>query len=424
MKRSALSELGRRTAEPPISWLMKTALEHPGIISLAAGFTDNRTLPVADTRLLCAEILSRAGAGQAALQYGSTAGDPELRRLTVERLRQADRADGAAAAIYSPDRLLITHGSQQFLYLVTEILCDPGDLVLVEDPTYFVFLGIVQSHGLRARAIRLQADGLDLARLKETLQALEQAGEIRRVKLLYLVSYYQNPTGVTTSAAKKAGILRLLRDFESAAGHPIYLLEDAAYRGLRFGGEEVVSALALGGRRSRVIYAGTYSKPFATGLRVGYGLLPPELCAAALRVKGNHDFGTAHFLQKLLARALQSGRYERHLLELRARYAAKARVLEEAVRRHFPPEVQWTPAQGGLYVWARLPARIHTGPRSRLFRSAVRQNVLYVPGVFCYAEDPTRPKPDCEMRLSFGHALEPDLREGIARLGAAIRPLA
>lgn len=423
LKVSALSRLGRRTAEPPISWLMKTALEHPGIISLAAGFTDNQTLPVQDARALLNGLLGKARAGQAALQYGSTAGDPELRRLTAEQLRRADRAGQSRAKRYSPDNLLITHGSQQFLYLVTEALCNPGDIVLVEDPTYFVYLGIVQSHGLKARGIRLQKEGLDLEHLEAVLEELKRRRLLPRLKLLYLVSYYQNPSGITTSAAKKAAALKLLAHYEQAAGHPIYLLEDAAYRGLRFGAKDIPSAVALETRPGRVIYTSTYSKPFATGARVGYGLLPSELFSAAVRIKGNHDFGTANLLQKLLASALSSGRFDRHLLQLRQRYAAKAAVMAEAVRRHFPAAVEWDMPKGGLYLWARLPAGVSTGPKSKLFQKALAENVLYVPGVFCYAADHSRPQPDNEMRLSFGNASENEMREGIARLGRVITGL-
>ncbi|MEI7729842.1 MAG: PLP-dependent aminotransferase family protein [Verrucomicrobiota bacterium] len=415
---SALSILGQRTKEPPISWLMKTALEHPGIISLAAGFTDNPSLPLQEAREVLAEILSNPQRGQAALQYGSTAGDPELRAATAALIRAADGA-AATDARYQPDRLLLTHGSQQFLYLVTEALCDSGDVVLVEDPTYFVYLGIAQSHGLRCRAIQMEPDGIRLKHLETVLDDLKHTGAIKRLKFLYLVSYYQNPTGTTTSLAKKAGALELLRRYEKAAGHPIYLLEDAAYRGLRFAGPEVPSALTAA-KTARVIYTSTYSKPFATGIRVGYGLLPPELVAPVLRIKGNHDFGTAHLLQKVLADAVRSGRYARHLAALRIRYAAKAAVMKQALERHFPTGVAWDEPQGGMYFWVRTPKQLRTGPNSKLFKRAVAENVLYVPGVFCHADDPIRKKPDHTLRLSFGSASEADIQTGIERLGRAM----
>ncbi len=415
----ALSALGERTAPPPISWLMEIALSRPGLISLAAGFTDNPTLPVAESRALLTRLLSARRSAEPALQYGSTAGLPELRQRTAERIRGLDGAPSNDPR-NSPDRVLIGHGSQQLLYLVTEILCNPGDIVLVEDPTYFVYLSILQSHGVRCRGIKLEDDGLALADLQRVLTDLEQRGELPRVKLLYLVSYYQNPTGVTTSLAKKAGALALLRRFERAAGHRLYLLEDAAYREMRFAGDDVPSALTLPRAGERVIHLGTYSKPFATGVRVGFGFLPPTLLGPATRVKGNHDFGTSSLLQHLLARALASSEYSDHLATLRRRYARKARGLARALRRRLPPSIEWREPQGGMYVWARLRG-IRTGLKSPLFRRALEAGVLYVPGSLCYGADPNRPIPDDELRLSFGNASPAEIEEGIRRLGEALR---
>lgn len=419
MKAHVLSQLGRRTEAPPISWLMATALARPQLISLAAGFTDNASLPVKEVRGLLKGILGSARTGQAALQYGTTAGDETLRRLTARHLQALDGQSTARRA-YSPDRMVITNGSQQMLYMITEALCDPGDIVLVEDPSYFVFLGILQSHGVRARGIRMQQDGLDLTRLEAVLEALKRTGELRRVKLLYLISYYQNPTGRTTSFEKKAGALKLLRHYERAAGHPLYFVEDGAYRELRFQGDDVKSALAIKGHSDRVIYAGTYSKPFATGTRVGFGLMPELVLTTVLRIKGNHDFGSSNLLQQLLAQALSSGFYEEHLAELRKRYARKARLMLVALKQHFPSEIEWWEPAGGLYFWARLPQRLKSGSTSKVFQEALVRNVLYVPGELCYANDPTRRKPNHEMRLSFGGATEANLREGIARLGAVL----
>jgi 2-aminoadipate transaminase len=396
------------------------------LISLAAGFTDPDTLPLAEARDLLSEVLASPRVGRSALQYGPTEGLPALRRLTGERLLAQDSAAAGASPareLYQPERVLITHGSQQLLYLVTECLCDPGDIVLVEDPTYFVYLGILQSHGVRCRGVSMETDGLDLRRLESRLAALKRRGELGRVRLLYLVSYYQNPTGVTTHFAKKTAVLDLLRYYGRAAGHTIFLLEDAAYRELRFGGPDVPSALAVGPHAQRVIYAGTYSKPFATGVRVGFGLLPDLVRRAVERVKGNHDFGTASLLQHLLARALATGAYDRHLVELRRRYAGKAEWMAQALRRHFPPEVCWREPRGGLYIWAALPRSLPSGPDSLLLERALAADVLYVPGRLCYAPDPTRRAPNQEMRLSFGNAGEQDIRTGIRRLGEVIRTL-
>jgi len=443
MKLHVLSKMGQRTPEPPISWLMHAALSRPKLISLAAGFTDNASLPVAEARAALNQVLRSPKTGQPALQYGITAGDTTLRQLTAEHLHNLDtqasqsfsssslvlepkartRTKDDDEKVYSFERLLITSGSQQLLYMTTEALCDEGDIVLVEDPTYFVYLSILQSRGLRARAVRLERDGLDLAHLESVLQSLKRTGELWRVKMIYLVSYFQNPTGVTTSFEKKYGILKLLKKFERDTGHPIYLLEDAAYRGLRFAGRDVPSALAADGAADRVIYAGTFTKPFATGARVGYGVLPEPVFTAVKHIKGNHDFGTANLLQQLFVRALASGLYGQQVARLQKRYAHKARVMKLAIKKHFPPAVEWWEPEGGLYFWARLPRGLPSGVKSKVFQAALKNDVLYVPGEICYADDAARRKPNHEMRISFGSASEDNIRKGMARLGKVLRKI-
>ncbi|MGC8991222.1 MAG: PLP-dependent aminotransferase family protein, partial [Verrucomicrobiia bacterium] len=420
--KSALSQLGRRTAPPPVSWLMSTSLARPRLISLAAGFTDNPTLPVDEARNLLMELLSDRCTGEPALQYGSTRGLPALIELTAARiqcLEQKARNNSADKERFA-GRLVITHGSQQLLYLVTEVLCDPGDIVLLEDPTYFVYLGIVQSHGLHCRGVQLETDGIDLSSLDKTLGNLKKTGALPRLKLLYLVTYHQNPTGTTTAFNKKQAALDMLQHYEKWAGHPIYLFEDAAYRELGFEEETEPSALKAIDAAERVIYAGTYSKPFATGVRVGYGLLPKPVRDAVIRVKGNHDFGTANLLQHLLARAISSGTYDAHLELVRRRYAEKADCMISAIRTSFSDVVQWRKPKGGMYVWVALPKTVKTGLRSKFFACALDHDVLYVPGQICYAPDPQRPRPNHEMRLSYGNATTDEIKEGIARLSRVI----
>ena len=400
---------------------MRIKLERPKLVSLAAGFTDNESLPLAGSRRLMNELLRDKELGQSALQYGSTVGDDALIERTAGRIAQLDGTPLGQASAALAKRLVITHGSQQFLYLLTEALCDPGDIVLVEDPTYFVYLGIMQSRGLSGRGVRMNRDGIDLDHLEQVLESLRRSGELKRVKILYIVSYYQNPTGRSTGFAVKQGALELLRKYERAAGHSIYLLEDAAYRELGFAGEPAPSALTVAGAPERVIYSGTYSKPFATGVRVGFGVLPAELLDPVLRIMANHDFGTSDLIQKLVLKALESGEYVKNLKKVQARYRFKAGAMTAALEAFFPDSVEWEKPEGGLNVWAELPRSTNTGMRSGFFKSALEQDVLYVPGNLCYAYDAMRRKPSHEMRLSFGAASESDIRKGIRRLGRVIR---
>lgn len=419
---SALSTLGARTQDPPIAWLMRHALEKPGIISLAAGFTDNPSLPVEATRELVARVLSNDESGRAALQYGTGAGDPNLRELTANWLRRHDNAPDDSPG-HQAQRLLITHGSQQLLYLVAEALFDESDIVLVEDPTYFVYLGIAQSRAIQCRGVRMTEDGIDIAHLEQVLKELQTNGALKRVKALYLVTYFQNPTGINTTLERKRAALEVLEKYEDMAGHPIFLIEDAAYRELRFAGDDEPSALTLEHAPDRVIYTGTFSKPFATGIRVGFGILPAELARVLLRLKGNHDFGTSNILQQILAAALETGAYANHLEKLRQRYRAKAEVMLQALKQHCGGLLTWREPKGGLYVWASTPRTVTTGLDSECFRVALDKELLYVPGQLCYAADPARQSPNHEMRLSFGSASEDNIRQGIERLGGVIQAL-
>lgn len=393
---------------------MKLALERPGLISLAAGFTDEETLPVEEVSAITRQILGRPKSARAALQYGTTIGLPQLRHELLRRWRKQDAVGSPLSAIGRND-ILITNGSQQLLYLITEVLCDPGDIVIVEDPTYFVYLGIVEAMGLRAI-------GFDsLAALKWRLQQLKQKRQLARLKMLYLVTYFQNPTGHTWTLEARREALEILKHYQRAAGHTIYILEDAAYRDLRFEGQDVPSFKSLDLQNERVLYTNTLTKPFATGIKIGYGILPPELMRAVLRAKANHDFGTSNFGQFILARALADGLYQRHLPKIAAAYRRKRDAMVAALDAHFPGTARYQKPCGGLYVWVELDRHANTGAGSRRFRRALDAGVLYVPGQMCYCNDPARQVPRHFLRLSFGAPGLPQIKKGIRLLADALR---
>lgn len=422
MASKAFSQLANRIEPPAISWLMQEALSRPNLISLAAGFTDNTALPVEETREAFQELFSSDPDSRTALQYGSTAGNTELRKLTAERLQHLDEGNDDQET-YHPDQVILTHGSQQMLYLLTEILVDPGDIILCEDPTYFVYLGALKSHGGEFRCVPMDEQGMEPDALRHRLQELHQDELLDRVKMLYLVTYYQNPAGITTTVERKKKLLEVLREFEDKAEHPIYLVEDAAYRELRFEGPEIPSALVHKEFADRILYVGTYSKPFATGIRVGFGRLPRQVRDLALMVKANHDFGTSHLLQQLLVRALRNGSYANHVDRLRNHYQEKAGVMLTAMEKEFPASLKWRKPCGGLSLWAWGPTSLDTSGTSALFQSAMDREVLFVPGSLCYAPDETRALPNHEMRLSFGAASKANIEEGIHRLGKALHEI-
>jgi 2-aminoadipate transaminase len=408
------SALAKRSSEPPISWLMKLKLERPDLISLAVGFTDDDTLPVEEVAALTRKLLSKPKTARATLQYGTTAGLPQLRHEILRRWQWQDRITNHQSPITSDD-VIVTTGSQQLLYLVSEVLCDPGDIVIVEDPTYFVYLGIVEAMGIRAV-------GFDsISYLKSKLEDLKRRRLLPRLKMLYLVTYCQNPTGRTWSLEMKREALAIVKHYERVAGHPIYIVEDAAYRDLRFEGDPAVAGFkSLDPHNERVVYANTLTKPFATGFRLGYGILPPLLMRAVARSKGNHDFGSSNFLQAILARALAEGVYDRHLPKIAAGYRRKRDVMMVALAAAFANSARYDIPHGGMYVWVELDQRVKTGVKSRLFKRALDAGVLYVPGEMCYCKDPSRPIPQNCMRLSFGAPTIQQIQKGIRLLANAL----
>lgn len=409
-----LSQRARRTTEPPISWLLTRALANPNVISLAAGFVDQQSLPAHQVEDLLRRIFSSEEYVKKALQYGSTNGLTALRRLLAGRLE----SQGLPAPI-DPEHIVLTSGSQQLLFLVTDVLCDPGDIVLVEDPTYFVYMGVLEAVGTRTLGITIDDDGIIPEALEERLEELRRAGDLPRLKALYLMTYYQNPKGTSTSWERRERIYEIIERYSTPENY-IFIIEDAAYYDLRYDGEDVTYMKKLDPNNERVVLALTFSKGFAPGLRLGYGHLPKSLIVPVLNQKGNHDFGSGNFSQYIAYHALDSGYYDEHVQRLRERYSAKRDKMVQVIRDEFPRDVKYINPHGGLYVWLTLPEGMPCGGESKFFEEAMRKEVLYVPGRYCYAQEPGRPKPDNQIRLCYGYIEEGPMVEGLRRLAAVI----
>ena len=411
----AYSSLGARAQPPTIAKLMAMALETPNLLSLAAGFTDNATLPVDFVREATEAMLGNPGDRQF-LQYGTNQGRPRLRQLIAERIEKLETSLSAAELQRG---LFITNGSQQALYLAMQVLAGPGDIVLVDRPSYFVYLEMLAGLGLRAVSMPVDAGGkIDAAALGGLLDSLAARGEASRLKAVYFVSYFSNPSARSLDLAEKNAVAEQL----AARGLFVPVIEDAAYRELFFREAPAApSVLSLPAwREFPKLYTSTLTKPFATGLKIGYGVCTDDAwLKKMLHVKGHHDFGSANFNQAILEHALNSGNYERQLAAIRPAYERKMRSLHGALEDAGLRAAGWTWAvpAGGLYLWLTAPQILDTGLDSAFCRACLEAGVLYVPGELCFGDD----APKNHVRASFGVLGERDLTEAARRFVAVAK---
>lgn len=406
------SLLGERAQPPTIAKLMTMALENPELLSIAAGFTDTSNLPVEGVEQAVAEMVARPGHPEY-LQYGSNQGRPELRRMLAEHLSRQEPALDQAEIQRGA---FITNGSQQALYLAVQVLCDPGDIILVDRPSYFVFLEMLKGLGVEAVSIPTNAGGLvDDEALGALLADLKSSGRAERVKAVYFVSYFSNPSGRSLTEGEKSTIAESL----TAADLVIPVIEDAAYRDLYYREPwPAPSVLSIPSWEPFPrLYTSTLTKPFATGLKVGFATCTDlEWRSKMLHVKAHHDFGTANFNQALFEQVLSGGGFRDQLRRIRPAYEAKMRALDGALREEGLEELGWSWRQpaGGLYLWLTAPAGLDTGLESEFCHACVESGVLYVPGELCYGDD----APVDTIRLSFGVLNQEQLQEAAKRFGA------
>lgn len=405
------------TPESPISYFMEQALQNPHLISLAAGLVDAPSLPAAEIAAAVADLLADPVTAKAALQYGTTQGYLPLLQKIVTHVAALDGLSPKDLGVTAKD-VLVTTGSQQLLYMLSELMIDEGDIVITESPSYFVYHSVLAGNGTRVLTVPMDEEGMIVADLESLLQRIERDGDLSRVKLLYTVDYFQNPTGLTLSADRRRELMEVITRW--APKQRILVLEDAAYRELRYEGDELSSLKSLDPHNRHVIYAGTFSKPCAPGLKTGYAVMPTELIEPLVRMKGNHDFGSNNLSQHIADRLLDTGVYAAHVHELRNVYREKRDAMLSALEEHFGdlPGVTWTHPRGGMFVWLTLPAEIVTSPGSAFLKAAIKEGVLYIPGEFGYVSE-GGDVPRSEARLSYGDAAIPMIREGVKRLRRA-----
>ena len=243
------------------------------------------------------------------------------------------------------------------------------------------------------------------------------------MKLIYTVDYFQNPTGLTLAEDRRPRLVLLAKRFSKR--HRIIILEDAAYREVRFRGNDIRSVKSFDDRNEHVVYASTFSKPLSPGLKTGYALLPRDLVDPMMNLKGSHDFGSTNLAQHVIDRVIATGTYRKHVSKLRALYREKCELMASCLEREFAdwPEVTWTTPAGGLFLWMKFPEGFETGPSGSMSDAAVAAGVLCVPGEFSHVPDERGHVPKNELRLCFGVVEPKQIPVAIARIRAACRGL-
>ncbi len=389
----------QRMGSSAIRELLKYS-EKPDIISFAGGLPAPDVFPVEEFTEACIRVLRDYG--PQALQYGSTEGYLPLREMIA---RHTERY----GIDINPDNLMITSGSQQALDLLGKIFINRGDRILVESPTYLGALQAWNAYGAEYVAVPFDENGMITDALEEALRT--------GPKFIYVLPNFQNPTGSTLSLERRKKLIELADTY----GVPI--IEDDPYGQLRYEGEHLPPVVALDSRfrdncdlcyRGNVIYLSTFSKILAPGLRLAWVVAPPEVIRKLVQAKQGADLHTSTFNQIVAHEVSRGGFLDQHIKLIRKVYGERRDVMLAAMDRYFPPEVDWTHPQGGLFLWGSMPEYIDS---SELIKVAVEQKVAFVPGAPFYPCGGGKNT----MRLNFSNATPDKIMEGIDRLGRVIQ---
>ena len=367
----------------------------PDIVSLAGGMPNLSALPMD----MIAEVVRNLVAtnGTEALQYGSGQGHPLLR----EQICEVMALEGIRA---NPDDVIVTTGSQQALDLISRIFIDPGDVVLVEAPSYVGALGTFSQYQAAPVHVETDDNGMVPAALNEAIKSVRSAG--RKIKFLYLIPNYQNPTGVVLSADRRTEIL------EICAREEIFIVEDNPYGLLGF---DRPSPNAMRSQDSEnVIYLGSFSKTIASGLRVGWALVPQSIKDKLVIASESSILCPSNFTQLTISSYLKDQPWRDQIASFVDLYRVRRDAMLESLDAHFPKEATWTRPGGGFYVWITLPPEIDT---KAMVPKAIVAKVAYVPGNAFYADG----FGSWQMRLSYCHPTPERIREGVKALGAVVK---
>jgi 2-aminoadipate transaminase len=373
--------------------------QRPEVISFAGGLPAAEYFPVERFQEACQHVLTKHS--HQALQYSPTEGYPPLREMIASQLCEHN-------IHVTAENVLITTGSQQALLLIGALLINPGDHVLVEQPTY---LGALQAFNVfQASYVGVPADENGI------LTDLVPDGLRNGTKFMYILPNFQNPAGVTISYERRADLIRFAQE------HGVPIVEDDPYGALRFEGEHIKPLVVIDAEENgiagepytgNVVYLSTFSKTLAPGLRTAWVVGPKNVIAKLVQLKQGADLHTSTFDQMVLYQVAKDGFLEEHIQTLRTVYRQRRDAMLGALDRFMPPEVRWTHPAGGLFLWMHLPEQVNA---QQVLEAAIKRDVAFVVGDAFF----TTPNPPPTARLNFSAVGEDRIVEGIKRLGEAI----
>lgn len=307
----------------------------PEVISFAAGNPAPEAFPVEDVKRISKNILEKNPI--LALQYSVTEGYTPLRDVLKERM--------TAQGNFNPDsdELIITSGAQQSNELAAKVLCNEGDTIICEAPSFIGSLNAFKSYNVNLVGVELDDDGINIEKLEKTIKSN------KNTRLIYLIPNFQNPTGLTMSLEKRKQV------YELAEKYDVFILEDNPYGDIRFAGEDIQSIKSMD-KSGRVIYSGTFSKVLAPGIRVGYCSAPKEIISKIIVCKQVSDVHTNIWAQILAERFLSTCDMENHLKDIRKIYKHKCELMLSEIKKNFSSKVKFTKPKGGLFIWCTLPS--------------------------------------------------------------------
>ncbi|HEV7653340.1 MAG TPA: PLP-dependent aminotransferase family protein [Mycobacteriales bacterium] len=367
----------------------------PEVVSLAGGMPYTAALPLDAVGAMLGELVAHNGA--TVLQYCAGQGDQRLR----EQICDVMALEGITGA--SSDDVVITVGSQQALDLISRIFLDPGDVVLAEGPSYVGALGTFAAAEAEVVHVPLDESGLIPAALEEALAAL--AAEGRSAKFLYTVPNFHNPAGVTLTMERRAEIVALCERYD------VLIVEDNPYGLLGFDGQTLPALRSLA--PDRVVYLGSFSKTFASGVRVGWAFAPPAIRDKLVLLSESQVLCPPMLSQLAVSEYLSTQPWREQIKTFRELYRERRDAMLEALDALMPPGCTWTKPEGGFYVWLTLPEGLDAKvmqPRG------IAERVAYVPGIGFYADGSGQR----EIRLSYCFPTPDRIREGVRRLAGVI----